>query len=124
MDYRKSLKRKIFKNKLCIDESLKELSVVTQKYEYCFAGVSSIFLEASISKMKCFSVSEIYNDYYKFENDGIVKVFYDWSLIDFESIQYTDHISKFLYDSCESYLEYIKKPSDRIRYILEFEGIL
>ncbi|HDM8154683.1 TPA: hypothetical protein P0E35_003077 [Vibrio harveyi] len=100
------------------NESDAELDSVLSRYSYCFAGLSSIFLEAALSNLKCCSVSNIFDDYYNYEKDGIVTVFPSWEEFELSKVPNKKDVAKQLYDSCESNLVGISKPSLRIKYIL------
>jgi len=102
-----------------VDETQKDLDDVLSRYEYCFAGVSSIFLEASLANLYCFSVRDIFFDYFNFEVDGIVKVFPCWQSVELSSVKNTRLNATLLYNSCEDYLKNIELPSDRINCVLK-----
>jgi len=112
------LKIKEEMNIVFYNETKAELDNVLSRYSYCFAGVSSIFLEAALSNLKCCSVSNVFSDYYNYEKDGIVTVFPSWEDFELSKVPNRKDVAKQLYDSCESNLVEIPKPSLRIKYIL------
>ncbi|MCW8328233.1 hypothetical protein MD588_05370 [Photobacterium sp. SDRW27] len=93
------------------------------KYKFCFAGNSSVFLDASIAGCKSISYEGWFGteDYYSFKKNGIVNVFCDLNLllsylgqIDDSSIEVSS-----IYNSVDPELICCQYPSERIMKVLK-----
>jgi hypothetical protein len=100
------------------------LQEVLTSYSYCFSGTSSIFLEASIFGMKCFSIRDIFSDYFGFEKNGVVKVFSKIEDVNLKIVGTPNQNAIGLYNYVDHSLRHIDKPSKRIEYILLKNGVL
>jgi len=123
-EHRKDLIKIISESEGYEDVTSSNLSNILKTYTYCFSGTSSIFLEASLCGLKCFSIDDLYDDYYGFQKDGIVKVFPNLSSIDLQAIESTANKSRFLYHCSDTEVEHLIYPSKRIKHILENDGVI
>ena len=103
--------------------SSEKLEYVLSSHSYCFSGTSSIFLEASIFGLKCFSIRRMFFDYYDFEKNNIVRVFGGLDDINIDEIPDIDHKSVGLYDYVDYDLRFIESPAERIDFVLRNNGV-
>ncbi|MCC4775172.1 hypothetical protein AB4077_06605 [Vibrio cyclitrophicus] len=106
------------------DVSKLDLYETLSKHRYCLSGTSSIFLEASILGLYSMSIRDIFYDYYHFERNGLVKVFEKIDDINFDEIRTTNLEALSLYNFVDDELTVFRNPSDRIRSILVYEGLI
>ncbi|MCL2919637.1 hypothetical protein [Shewanella litorisediminis] len=106
------------------NETHSDLGHVLGKYAYCYAGMSSIFLEASLSGMKCFTISSEYYDYYGFQRDKIIRVFQSWDDLDFASLKESVQEASYLYNCYQIDDGNVISPSNSIKKILRADGCI
>lgn len=91
---------------------------------YCFSGTSSVFLDASIFGLKCFSIREMFDDYYKFEKNKLVIVFDNLVCINLNHLESLNQNSVELYNFVQKNLRGYPTPSERIAYILKRDNLI
>lgn len=120
-DRRNNIAKKLEKLGLKNETEGSSISILSY-YSFCFAGNSSIFLDASIAGCKSISYNTWFGeeDYYSFRINGIVNVFSDLkSLLLYVSEANDNSIEFFsIYNSVDAELIYYKYPSERIMKVL------